>query len=224
VLTLALDTSGDTCLVAVGTVDGETVTVRAEHRFRHERRLSERLPAIVEFALRDTGAVLTDVDAFVVGTGPGSFTGVRVGVTMAKLWALALSKPLFGVSSFDALAYPAVEATPEAAVAVVAPTGRGIVVGAFYHGRLEPVRPPAVLASGTVACLAREAVGVNTPVLLCGEAAPSVRDAAPESVRVYGEPISARALLLLAAPRMRAGDADDPDALVPLYITPTPVG
>jgi len=230
VLILALDTSGDTCLAVVAEMRN-IFAILSEHRFLHERRLSERLPSVVEFALKDARVTLRDIDAFVVGIGPGSFTGVRVGVTMAKTWAMALQKPVYGVSSFDALAYPLVETLPESFVATVAPTGRGIVVGAFYRGGQAPVRPPAVLAAADVPRLAREALArdpsaLDNDVLLCGEAARSVQAAVTptQAVHVFGEAISARALLMCAVRRLQAGEPDDTDALTPLYVTPSPVG
>ena len=101
-LILAVDTAGEVCSVALS----EGKTVRGVYRFRHNRHLVERIPAVVEFVLGDFGATLADVEAFVAGLGPGSFTGVRVGVTMAKMWAFARNKPVVGISSLDALALP----------------------------------------------------------------------------------------------------------------------
>jgi tRNA threonylcarbamoyladenosine biosynthesis protein TsaB len=101
-LTLALDTSGDICSVAVA--DAAKGLLLSEYSFAHNRRLTERLPGIVDFVLKDAGVTLETIDAFAVGLGPGSFTGVRVGVTMAKVWAEVLGKPLYGMSSLEAMA------------------------------------------------------------------------------------------------------------------------
>lgn len=220
-LTLTLDTSGELCSVALFDGPAERVT----YAFRHERHLSERLPAIVEFVLADAGAALREVRALAVGIGPGSFTGVRIGVTMAKTWAWALGLPLVGVSSLDAAALPFV-GLPGVAIAAVTPTRRTEVVAAFYGGQEAiPITGPEVVANGDVAAAAASVLPGRT-ILICGEAAGVVLAATPGDRDVIARPSypSAASVARLAAPRIARGDSDDPDTLVPLYVTPSPVG
>lgn len=99
-LTLALDTSTYVGSVSI-TRDGELLSewsafVRASH--------GETLLPHVEQALSLAGARIADVDLFAVGIGPGSFTGVRIGVATAKGLALSTQKPLVGVTSLRILA------------------------------------------------------------------------------------------------------------------------
>ena len=61
------------------------------------------LPAI-DRALHASGLVFADVDVYVAASGPGSFTGVRVGLTTVKAWAEVTGKPIVGVSRLEALA------------------------------------------------------------------------------------------------------------------------
>lgn len=229
-LILALDTSGEICSVAVS--DG--VVCFAEYAFRHERHLIERLPGIVQFVLRDAhragvgGLTLSDIDAFAVGLGPGSFTGVRVGVTMAKVWAMTLDKPVVGISSLDALAEPLLfSGIP---LACVAPTRRTESVVAFYvGGTVAPIAPPSVVANDTITTIARErlAIGANR-LLLVGEIAAAICAVSPPesvektTVRV-GAP-KASVIARLALGQLVRGEADDTDSLVPLYVTPPPTG
>src|SRR5690348_16500250 len=103
-IVLAVETSGDLCSVAVRDGQG-TLAARA---FRHRMHLSERLIVDVEAVLADAGIGLEAVEAFAIGIGPGSFTGVRIGVTTVKTWADVLARPVCGVSALDAMAadYP----------------------------------------------------------------------------------------------------------------------
>ncbi|QSV44798.1 tRNA (adenosine(37)-N6)-threonylcarbamoyltransferase complex dimerization subunit type 1 TsaB [Geobacter benzoatilyticus] len=97
---LTVDTSTSTCSVAL-TIDGR---LAAESLFDTERTLSERLLASVDAVLRDSGICLDDLDGFGVSLGPGSFTGVRIGVSTVKGFSLATGKPVAGFSSLSMLA------------------------------------------------------------------------------------------------------------------------
>lgn len=98
---LALDTSGTFCVLVLAEDDGN---VRAVSLFESKRSLSRRLLGEVDGLLTRNGLALADMTAFAVGLGPGSFTGVRVGVTTAKTLAQVLEKPLVGVGTLDAYA------------------------------------------------------------------------------------------------------------------------
>jgi tRNA threonylcarbamoyladenosine biosynthesis protein TsaB len=97
---LAMDTS--TFVGTVGVVkDGELLAeLSASVRATHGETLLPHVARVIELA----GLTLADIDALAVGIGPGSFTGVRIGVATAKGLALAEAKPLIGVSSLRVLA------------------------------------------------------------------------------------------------------------------------
>lgn len=97
---LTVDTSTSTCSVAL-TIGGRLV---AESLLDSERTLSERLLVSVDTVLRDAGLLLADMDGYGVALGPGSFTGVRIGVSTVKGLALATGKPVAGFSSLAMLA------------------------------------------------------------------------------------------------------------------------
>ncbi len=221
-LILALDTSGDICSFALADGPRELSTLR----FRHERRLSERSSVLLDTLLKDRGIVLSDIDAIVVGLGPGSFTGVRVGVTMAKTFALALEKQVVGISSLDALVEPFAILTP-GGLAAITPTRRTESVVAFYRpGESAPVAPPAVLANANLVATGRELLADAGLWAVIGENASTVlaENGDIDGIRVITASPDATAVSRLGFARLEKGERDDVDSLIPLYITPTPVG
>jgi tRNA threonylcarbamoyladenosine biosynthesis protein TsaB len=100
---LALDTSGSFCSVAVRAVSGvvyHRASLGAGDHF-------ERLPGLVEEVLLLAECRATDLAQVRIGVGPGSFTGLRIGMSFAKGLCAAIQAPLFAVSSFDGVAWGA---------------------------------------------------------------------------------------------------------------------
>jgi tRNA threonylcarbamoyladenosine biosynthesis protein TsaB len=139
---LALDTStrAGSCAIV-----RETAVVR-EERGDPDRSQAARLPGDLMRLLARTGVVLHEIDAFAVVTGPGSFTGLRVGIATMQGLAFACNRPLIGVSGLDALA---AAAGADRVVAWV-DAWRGEVYSAVYQGRSvrqdpEVAHPSAIL-------------------------------------------------------------------------------
>jgi tRNA threonylcarbamoyladenosine biosynthesis protein TsaB len=100
-IVLAVDTSTRTGSVAV--LNGETVL--AEVAVTSQETHAKRLVAAIDATLGMTDRGVADCDGFAVTTGPGSFTGLRIGISTVKGLGFATGKPVAGVSTLDALAY-----------------------------------------------------------------------------------------------------------------------
>jgi tRNA threonylcarbamoyl adenosine modification protein YeaZ len=99
-LILAFDTSQAQCAAAL--LAGEAVLARRDEAMA--RGQAERLFPMIGEVLHEAGKAMDEIDAIAVCTGPGNFTGVRLGVAAARGLAMALDRPAIGVSRFEALA------------------------------------------------------------------------------------------------------------------------
>ena len=97
-LVFALDTSST--LTSLSVLRSDEVLVA--HQAELDQKRSERLLVEVGSKLEGAGLSIADIDLFAVCTGPGSFTGLRVGIAAVAGWAWSLKKPVFGVTSLEA--------------------------------------------------------------------------------------------------------------------------
>ena len=98
-LILSIETGTDICSVALAN-DGELMALRESDEGRDH---AKKVALFVDELLRETGVQPSDLDAIAVGKGPGSYTGLRIGVSFAKGMCYALNIPLISVGSLDAL-------------------------------------------------------------------------------------------------------------------------
>lgn len=203
---LVIDTATSRALLALGSPDGELAGVRTwVVGYRHGETLLTELTAFLE----DRATALPDLTGVVVGTGPGAFTGLRVGLATAKALAHALEVPIAGVSTAEALLEAAANQAPGG--------GAGSVVLLLPAGPNDRVivRPgvaPRLLPGGTEPDLAEgeQLVAVD----LEGRASEAALERG-ERDRADG---LAAALLRVGAARLAAG-GDDLARLVPEYVT-----
>jgi tRNA threonylcarbamoyladenosine biosynthesis protein TsaB len=165
-LLLAIDTAGPACAVAV-VRDGVVLARTSEEIGRGH---AERLMPMIEAALAGAHIAFADLNAVAVTTGPGSFTGVRVGVAAARGLAVALGIPAIGIGSLDALAFPIVRERSSGTVVAALDAKRGDV---YLLARDLGSGETLVEASAVpVDSLAATFASASRPLILIGSGAP----------------------------------------------------
>lgn len=133
---LAIETSGEDAGIALADEAG----IAAEEQFRHEMQLSQSLHPRLEALFGAAGWKPADLDGIAVSIGPGSFTGLRIGVAAAKALAYALEVPVAPVPTLEALALEN-PVPADMLVCAVVPASQADFFAALYQwneGRLEP--------------------------------------------------------------------------------------
>lgn len=216
-LIVAWDTCTPRGTLAVGTPGG----IRAEAYFRTEKGHTGWLMPLVDSTLSNLGLAPGDVDAVAVGTGPGTFTGVKVGVTTGKSVSMALDIPLLGISTLDILA---AGGSPDADLLLsVIDARRGKVYAAVY-------RPAGALRERVSDYVCAEPRGVADAVLSIGfESLLLVGQTPAELPEMLGarggrvvrgtDPFpQGRRVLELAGAMVSAGGSGTAVSVLPLYL------
>lgn len=207
---LAVDTTterGSVAVVESGELLGE---LRLAGTAMHSKRL---LPAI-DFLLQGLDSPLASIEGYAVATGPGSFTGLRIGISTIQGLALGQRRPCLGLSALDVLATRA--RGTAAVIAALMDAWRDEVYAALYDGEARLREGPVALAPA--AFVQRAPAGAS----YIGSGALRYRDAirAQDGRAVFPE----RSLFLagtlgrLAEARFSAGEGHGPEALRPLYV------
>lgn len=131
---LAIDTSGPVCGVAVLTEQGIRYECAVQNKLTH----SVNLLPMIDAALTASGLSLQDLDRLAVVTGPGSFTGVRLGVSTIKGLAHGCGKPCVAVDALEAMAHGAGEFS--GVICPIQDARAGQVYGACFDGSLTHER------------------------------------------------------------------------------------
>jgi tRNA threonylcarbamoyladenosine biosynthesis protein TsaB len=221
---LGLDTGlpvASLALFAAGKIAGQRVQPAVSH--------GAGLPAAVAELLDSAGLALGDLGGIAVGIGPGSFTGLRVGLSYAKGIVMASGCAIFGIPTLDTIALAALDAAGERArigmlVAPVVDARRNEVYTALYRivaNGLEKVSDDLVMP------LAQLASKIREDVILAGDS--KATDAASllstnhlEAVTLDRDRLDARARMIavIGAVRLVRGDVDRAESLEPLYVRP----
>ncbi len=199
---LAIDTATSRVVVAAGDLEGNlhgAMTTEAGHRH------GERLLPMIGRLTGELNLRRSRIEAVVVGTGPGAFTGLRVGIATAKGLAHALRKPIIGVSTGEAL-IEAARGTGRGPIALLVPAGPSDRV--LVRAAVAPVHLP----------------GGSEPQIGPDETLVAVDlvDRAPDDAVARGSEAldrQAAALRRIGARRRAAEELDDLARLVPEYVT-----
>jgi tRNA threonylcarbamoyladenosine biosynthesis protein TsaB len=212
-LLLSIDTASDMSGVALD--DGDQVL--AERVWQSSRHHTSEMAPMVAVMLRDCGAVVKDLTAVAVTSGPGSYTGLRIGMALAKGLALAHSLPLIGVPTLDVLARA--QNPREEPLLAVMRAGRGRVAAVWYKWGRDGWRAgsdPESLTWGDV--LKR----IDTVTFVCGEIGNERKRLSKSANVILAEPADCvrrpSYLGLLARQRLEDGDVPPPAELVPTYL------
>ena len=218
---LASDTSTSHGSVALRGPEGKILREDLDSTKPHSETL---LPAVERILVR-AGLARKDVQAIAVGTGPGAFTGLRVGLATFKAWAAASGLPLIPVISMDAVAWPLLKEGSPAVVLVDA--RKGEVYAAYYPSLEEGTLPRR---QGEVELIPHDRVlnwvsSLNDPdARLVGTGLPLLVEKGLlgdlENVGDGSEAPDAVWILALAETLLSLGRTVDPSGLVPCYVRP----
>jgi len=213
---LAVDTATSTCSVALADQNGTIAELNYSGRQTHAKHLG----TMVDRLLKQANVPLDEVTAFAVDVGPGTFTGLRIGMATVKGLAVALDKPAVGVSSLDALAEQVMDASGQ--ICSLLDARRGEVYAARYA-----VRDGVVVKISKAAALAPQlaVAPLDGPCLYIGSGAVVYRDIiadqAGKNARFAegaANNIRAASIARLGLRKLAAGDPGRAMELAPNYI------
>lgn len=213
---LAVDTS--TAQVGLALYDGPQSQVISEYAWRSSQRHTVELAPAIDELLRRCGLTMETVEALGVALGPGSFTSLRVGLSLVKGLALARGLPLIGIPTLDILA--AAQAPSRLPLVVAIQAGRGRLAAAWYKNSKNGWQAKSPARVVTLETLASE---VKSPILICGELTAEERQklTSKPDIRFVSPARSMRRPAILAElawARWQKGDVDDEATLTPIYL------
>jgi tRNA threonylcarbamoyl adenosine modification protein YeaZ len=213
---IAIDTSTDFASLAIAR-DGVII---AEASWRCGQNHTTQFLPTLHFMLKQSGIDIRTATGLIVARGPGSYNGLRVGLSTVKGLAFSLNAPVVGVSTLEAEAFQ--QTKHGFPVCAVLNAGRGEVAAAIYQEVDGEWRRVLAEHVTTIEDLCK---GIKTPTVFCGEhlskVGPRIRELLPaKAIVVSGAALTRRAgyLLELGERRLRVQDFDDPATLQPLYL------
>lgn len=209
-IVLGIDSSTDH--LAVGLADGDRIM--AEDRLDSAREHASHIIGMIDSLLKNESLAKTDLEGLAVAVGPGSFTGLRIGMAVARGMVRALAVPAAGISTFEVIADRLADDYRSYYLAAVARKGE------YYLCRIEP---GTEIVSG-MTLIAEEDLPARVgkdPVGIVGRVPDGWADLVSETIdpgRLY---ISGGELAVIGARRIMAGKVDGTSVPEPLYVAPS---
>ena len=212
---LCIDTASELASIALSR-EGR---VEAEHSWRCERNHTVELLPAIDNLLQSSRVEKTDLTAVFVSLGPGMYTGLRVGISVAQGLARALSVPALGVGRLELDAYP--HAAHPGPIVAIHRAGRGELAWAAYQGK-----PWRELTPPTLSKPEQLAVAIPHGALITGEVDDALAILLRDRASIARPPAygRARSLAALAYPRLQSGETAEPALLRPIYLRPPAIG
>lgn len=209
---LVIDTATDVC--GVGLMDDARLV--ADVRLNQRNIHNERLLQAIEWLAQQAGWRLDQLDAIAYAKGPGSFTGLRIGLAICKGLAFTLEKPMIGVNTLDALALAMVGREGPVAVYLKARQTEGYF--AIYRHSLNSVK-----RDGDFEIVAREEISqrLDKKTVLISVPWDFVADIPSDGLRRAPRSCSwvqPTALATLARDKWQKREFDDPESAEPFYL------
>jgi len=218
---LAIDTSTETASIALAE-DGD---ILAELTWRCGQNHSVELLPRLTYLSNQIGASLQSISCIIVARGPGSFNGLRVGISTAKGLAFSLGIPIIGIGTLEVEAYP--HAETGLPVCPLFNAGRGEIATAMYQKKRNRWYQLAAEHITTVDILCSQ---ITTKTIFCGELIPVIAARLRNELkqRAVIPPPAARLrrasfLVELGQQRLKAGSFDNPATLQPIYLRRPPI-
>ena len=213
---LAIDTSTDTASLSL-VQDGQ---VLAELTWYCGQSHTTGLLPNLAHLLNQTRLSLESTSGIIVAKGPGSFNGLRVGISTAKGLALSLGCPIVGISTLEVAAYPHVETGLP--ICPIFNAGRGEIATAIYQKKRRDWCQLVAEHITTVDTLCSQ---ITTKTIFCGEFTPLIAPQLRKQLKQKAIILPPAAILRragflaeLGLKRLEAGDFDNPATLQPLYL------
>ena len=218
---LAIDTSTDTASLAL-VQDSEVLAELTWHC--GQNHTTQLLPHLAHL-LKQTKLNLQSTSCIIVARGPGSFNGLRVGISTAKGLAFSLGIPIVGISTLEVEAYQYAEIGLP--ICPIFNAGRGEIATAIYQTKHNEWRQLVIEHITTIEALCSQ---ITEKTIFCGEFIPSIATQLRKKLRQKAIIPSSAALFRRASflaelglKRVKAGNYDNPATLQPLYLRRPPI-
>ncbi len=216
---LTIDTSTDTASLAL--VQGSEVIAESTWHCG-QSHTTQLLPQLAQL-LNQTGSMLQSISGIIVAKGPGSYNGLRVGISTAKGLAFSLEVPLVGISTLEVEAYP--HAKTGLPVCAIFNAGREEIATAIYQTQDNEWQKLVAEHITTVEVLCSR---ITTKTIFCGEFIPSIAKQLKKELKQNAvippfTPRQASCLAELGLKQLEVGNYDSPSSLQPLYLRRPPI-